>query len=148
MDTEKNPDEMTESELAKYYEDRMGDVSQWQKKPVKMRIRRGGRSTMFSLRLTSEEMETLQKAAQERDVTLSDFIRSASLKEAQGPAEEDGAVGEYRVVMLNKFMANLDSMAGAGEEMKRQFEELLLGVDPGATGSVMTQDEMMKRMGR
>ncbi len=47
-----------------------------------MRIRRRGRSTMFRLRLTSEEMETLQKAAQERDVSLSNLIRTAALKDA------------------------------------------------------------------
>jgi hypothetical protein len=76
------PDGMTEEELALFYESRKGDLSLWQSKPAKIRVRRGGPSTVFSLRLAPEELEALFRAAQAQQITLSEFIRRASMKEA------------------------------------------------------------------
>ncbi len=83
MTTQKKPDEMTEKELAQFYEERKDDESLWEKKPAKIRVRRGGPSTVFSLRLAPEELEELSKVAEANGVNLSDFIRSAALKEAR-----------------------------------------------------------------
>jgi hypothetical protein len=81
--TNKNPDEMTEEELAQFYESRMGDVSLWEKKPRQIRVRRGSASTVFSLRLAPEELEELYAAAKRDGATLSDFIRQGALDRAR-----------------------------------------------------------------
>ena len=78
----KKPDEMTEEELARFYEERRGDTSLWEKKPRPMRVRRGGASTVFTLRLAPEEMQALYEAAARQDETLSDFIRKGALERA------------------------------------------------------------------
>lgn len=84
----KKADEMTEAELAKFYEERKGDVSLWERKPAKIRVRRGGPSTVFSLRLAPEELELLFRRAEERGETVSEFIRGAAMKEAGAPSRE------------------------------------------------------------
>ena len=81
--SDKNPDEMTEEELARFYESRMGDVSFWEKKPRQIRVRRGGASTIFSLRLAPEELEELHAAAKNEGATLSEFIRQGALDRAR-----------------------------------------------------------------
>ena len=78
----KSPDEMTEQELARFYEERQGDMSLWEKKPRRIRARRGGPSTVFTLRLAPEELEQLFEAAAHQDETLSDFIRKGALERA------------------------------------------------------------------
>ena len=86
--TAKTPDDMNEEALARFYEERKGDLSLWQKKPRQIRLRRGdGPSTMFSLRMTGEELSKIALAAQKRGTTVSDFIRRAALKEADGGDE-------------------------------------------------------------
>jgi hypothetical protein len=76
-----------DAELAAYYESRKGDVSTWAKSPRKLRRKRGdGPSTAFAFRLTPDELEELQRAAQQRDVSLSEFIRSSSLQAARATA--------------------------------------------------------------
>ena len=84
MTTTKKPDEMTEAELAEFYQQRRGDTSLWEKKPRPMRRRRGqGPSTSFAVRVTPQELEELAAAAQKAGTTLSDFIRSAALGAAR-----------------------------------------------------------------
>jgi hypothetical protein len=78
----KNPDEMTEEELARFYEERTSDTSLWQKKPRRIRARRGSASTVFTLRLAPEELQQLFEAATKLDETLSDFIRKGALERA------------------------------------------------------------------
>ena len=78
----KTPDEMNEGELARFYEERRGDMSLWEKKPRRIRARRGGPSTVFTLRLAPEELELLFEAATRQDETLSDFIRKGALERA------------------------------------------------------------------
>ena len=77
-----NLDGMTEEELARFYEERRGDTSLWQKKPRKIRARRGGASTVFTLRLAPDELQQLYNAASKQDETLSDFIRKGPLERA------------------------------------------------------------------
>lgn len=78
----KNPDEMTEEELASFYEERQGDTSLREKKPRRIRARRGGPSTVFTLRLAPEELQELYDAAARQDETLSEFIRKGALERA------------------------------------------------------------------
>jgi hypothetical protein len=73
---------MTDEELARFYEERQGDTSLWQKKPRRIRSRRGGASTVFALRLAPEELQRLYEAAARQDETLSDFIRKGALERA------------------------------------------------------------------
>jgi hypothetical protein len=73
---------MNEQELARFHEERRGDVSLWEKKPRQIRKRRGGPSTVFTLRLAPEELEQLYSAATSQGETLSDFIRKGALARA------------------------------------------------------------------
>lgn len=80
----KSPDEMTEEELAEFYQSHRGDASFWQKEPLKLAGRRGiGPTTSFAVRFTPDELDELQAAAREQGTTLSDFIRSTSLAVAR-----------------------------------------------------------------
>jgi uncharacterized protein (DUF1778 family) len=75
---------MTEEELADFYQSHKGDLSLWEKKPLKLSSRRGtGPTTSFAVRLTAEELDELQMAAKEQGTTLSEFIRSTSLAAAR-----------------------------------------------------------------
>ncbi len=83
-----------EEKLAKLYEEHAGDLSLWETKPRKIRIRRGGPSHTFSVRFAPEEMELLQSAADERGVTISELIREAALSAAKD--ERAATVEEVR----------------------------------------------------
>ena len=88
-----NPEE--EAELARYFDEHKGDMSLWDTtRPIKIRVRRGGPSSVFSVRFTSEELHRLQAAANARGITISQLIRDAALREA-APAE---AAGDLSVV--------------------------------------------------
>jgi hypothetical protein len=76
---QKSPDE----ELARFHEEHKGDVSLWEAKPARIRVRRGSPSTVFSLRLTPDELTELFRTAEERGLTTSDFIRRAALDVAR-----------------------------------------------------------------
>ena len=76
---EKKPDE----ELAAYYEAHKDDVSLWQSKARKIRVRRGSPSTVFALRLAPEELEQIHSAALSEGTTASAFIRDAALEKAK-----------------------------------------------------------------
>jgi hypothetical protein len=77
----KIPDEMTEAELARFYEDRRGDMSLWDK-TRRIRVRRGSPSTVFTLRLAPEELEELYRASAIQGETMSEFIRRGALDRA------------------------------------------------------------------
>jgi len=83
----KKPDDMTEEELARFYEERKGDLALWQKTPRQIRRRRGGASTVFAVRLAPSELQDLQAAAKRAGTTISDFIRSAALRAASASDE-------------------------------------------------------------
>ncbi len=51
--------------------------------PVKARVSRDPRS-VYSVRLRFEELDEIAKAAKERGVTISEFMRLASLSAARG----------------------------------------------------------------
>ena len=78
---EKKPDEMNEEELARFYEERRGDVSLWDKSR-RIRVRRGSPSTVFTLRLAPEELEQLYRAAELQGETMSEFIRKGAVDRA------------------------------------------------------------------
>jgi hypothetical protein len=80
--TTKDPKDMNDQELAGFHEEHRGDVSLWEKKPRQIRKRRGGPSTVFTLRLAPEELEQLYRAGADRGETLSDFIRKGALARA------------------------------------------------------------------
>lgn len=77
----KNADEMNEEELARFYEERRGDVSLWDKSR-RIRVRRGSPSSVFTMRLAPEELEQLYRAAEIENVTMSEFIRKAAVDRA------------------------------------------------------------------
>ncbi len=83
MAEQKKPDDMDEDELARFFEAHKGDVSLWERKPAKIRVRRGGPSTVFAVRMTPEELEELRLAANAEGRTISDLVREAALKEAR-----------------------------------------------------------------
>jgi hypothetical protein len=78
---DKNPDRMTEEELARFYEERRDDESLWDKSR-RIRVRRGSPSTVFTLRLAPEELELLYQAARREGETMSEFIRKAATDRA------------------------------------------------------------------
>jgi hypothetical protein len=81
----KKLDDMTEAELARFYEENRGNVDLWQKKARQIRVRRGAPSTIFSLRLAPEELEEIFGAAEREGSTVSDFIRKGALDRARLP---------------------------------------------------------------
>src|SRR3990172_854948 len=80
--------EQTNEELARYIEAQRGDVSEWAEKPTRIRVRRGGPSTVFSIRFAKDELSRLQNVADARGITVSELIRTAALKEAGRPSAE------------------------------------------------------------
>jgi hypothetical protein len=68
-----------DKELAEFFEKHAGDMSLWETKPKPIRVRRGGPSHTFSVRFAPDELELLDKAADERGITISELIRSAAL---------------------------------------------------------------------
>jgi hypothetical protein len=77
----KSPEEMNEEELARFFEERRGDLSLWDKSR-RIRVRRGSPSSVFTMRLAPEELEQLYRAARIEDETMSEFIRKAAIDRA------------------------------------------------------------------
>lgn len=75
---------MNEEELARWFDSRRGDTSNWSATPVKATVRRGG-TVVFSLRFSPEELELLRQRAEQAGTTISELIRSAAF-ERQGEA--------------------------------------------------------------
>jgi hypothetical protein len=90
----RRPPSRETDDLVAHYDQHQGDLSLWHSKPRKIRARRGGPSHTFSVRLAPEELESLQKAADERGVTITELVRSAALLSAQ--EGEDGALREVK----------------------------------------------------
>ena len=80
--TRQDKEPRSDEELARYFESRKDDLSQWEEKPRRMRFRRGNASTVFSIRLTEDELKSVQEAAARMNITVSGFIRDAALKSA------------------------------------------------------------------
>lgn len=77
-----------EAELARHYEARKGDVSDWERVPGRIRVRRGSPSTVFSLRLAPEELTELYEAAAAQGISVSELIRRAALTAIRQPDPE------------------------------------------------------------
>jgi hypothetical protein len=80
MPAKKRVDEMTEEELARHLYENREDTSLWETTPRKIRVRRGGPSSVFSVRFTLDELRKLQAAADVRRTTVSALIREAALE--------------------------------------------------------------------
>ena len=87
-------DALKEEDLARFFEERRGDISQWEPNPAKIRRRRGGPSTIFSLRLAPEELQELRTVAERRGLSLSELIRRAALREARQTDSKSEAINE------------------------------------------------------
>ena len=72
---------MQERDLAKYYDERRGDLSLWSEKPAKAKVRRSG-GVVFSLRFSKDELELLQARADAEGIPVSQFIRRSALEAA------------------------------------------------------------------
>ncbi len=105
---------MTEADLARYFDERKGDLSQWETKPRRIRVRRGGPSTVFSIRFAPEELKLIQLAATIQGMTVSEFVRRASL----GAATTSPGSDEYEALM--RLMGELQvSLTEARKRMRR-----------------------------
>lgn len=100
----------TEEELARYFEERRGDISMWAAKPTKIRVRRGGPSTVFSVRFTREELNLLQEAADKQGITISELIRAAASREVTRQASGVGDL-EQAAVSLRRIADLISSQA-------------------------------------
>jgi hypothetical protein len=70
----------TDDEIAREYLDNKDDMTRWNVGAArKIRSRRGkGPSTIFSLRLTGEELVAFSEYARAHGTTVSDFLRQAA----------------------------------------------------------------------
>ena len=76
--TEKQPHEMTEGELARYYEERKDDKAFWHRDNFKrVDLRLGGKppSTIFTMRIDPRELTRIANAAHESGLSASEFVR-------------------------------------------------------------------------
>ncbi len=65
--------------------------------PVKARVAKNPRA-VYSVRLSFEELSRIEKAAKQRGLSISEFMRQASLAAANG--EQDLAAGEQAAAVL------------------------------------------------
>lgn len=76
--------ETRDERIARFYEERRGDVSGW--RPAGRRLGSRGRSTSaFSVRFTDEELDAVEAAADRKEMPMSTFIRQAALEAAKPP---------------------------------------------------------------
>ena len=100
--------EMNEDERARYYEEHMDDETLFSKKALPLRPRRStGPSTMFSLRMGGDELTKIAEAAKARGVTVSEFIRTASM------AAVEDSEGASRAIALGEAKAKAKELAEA-----------------------------------
>jgi hypothetical protein len=103
--TKKGHEEL--EELAGYYEKHAGDLSLWSTKPRKIRVRRGGPSHTFSIRFTPEEMELLDDAAGQREITITELIRTAALTSAREGEDQTLREVKERALQLAEAVKRL-----------------------------------------
>lgn len=70
---------MAERDMARYFDERQGDLSLWADKPTPSKVRKGG-TIIISLRISKGELELLQSRAQEEGLSLSGLIRRTALR--------------------------------------------------------------------
>jgi hypothetical protein len=107
--SEKTPDEMTEGELARYYEDHMHDDDFWDNfKPSSIKLPEGkAPSTVFTMRIDPVELERIARTAHAAGMNASEFVRRACLA-----AIED----QDRLRLADK--------AKAAKEVQKKIQEL------------------------
>ena len=88
--------------LARFHEEHRGDTSLWESKPARIRVRRGGPSTVFSLRLAPEELTEIFQEAERQGLTTSEFIRRAALNATREGRSRDDAAVEHELESAQK----------------------------------------------
>jgi hypothetical protein len=125
--TKKEP---TNEELARYFKARRGDVSDWAEKPTRIRVRRGGPSTVFSIRFAEDELSRLQNVADARGITVSELIRTAALKEAGRPPAEVENLEQAAAVLRGIADLMTSKVAAEPQDMDARIAESFV---PGRT---------------
>ena len=97
----------SESERAEYYEAHKDDPSIWgEPTPVKPRRRL---ASMISVRLSPDEVEVVRAAADQRGLSVSGFLRTAALKEANREVRPSPHFGI--VALLGSYSLSLNNVA-------------------------------------
>lgn len=84
----------------------MDDPNQWADEPLPVPARRSEkrqRAAMISIRLSSEELETVQAEAAARGLTVSRYVRDRALE----PAQSESVRKAHYVVAVNKTSHSL-----------------------------------------
>jgi uncharacterized protein (DUF1778 family) len=116
-------DGLTETELARYFEEHKDDDSLWETTGRRIRRRRGqGPSTSFAVRITPEEISELQAAANLEGKTLSDFIRSSALSAARREPRNLNEATLRR--MLQAARAELKTIRSALDKTARELDKV------------------------
>ena len=104
---------MNDEEVAKYYEQRRGDVSGWRHVERPRKSQRGRSTSVFSVRFTQEELQSLQAAADQRGQYISAFIRDVALEAARPRLEQTFAWGSKGIERneLERILHSLSSAA-------------------------------------
>jgi len=111
----------SESERADYYEENKDDPEIWgESAPAKPRRRL---ASMISVRLSPEEAEVIRAAADQRDLSVSGFLRATALKEANRESSLDRRGGWVVLsapssVSLCNVAVTISSAAGAQDVSK------------------------------
>ena len=101
-----------ERELARYYEENRDNPAIWGP-AIPVAPRRGtGPSTVFSLRLTGEELTLFWREANRRGITVSELIREAALKEV-AEASSDEADLKQAADSLRRIAGLIERQASA-----------------------------------
>lgn len=113
---------MEERELAKYFDERRGDVSLWADRPAKAQVRKGS-TVVFSVRFAREDLELVQERAQAEGLTVSEFIRRSALRAAESGTSSSTAVRVLECVSPGPdFFAVYRPTVGVVGELKKSGE--------------------------
>jgi hypothetical protein len=99
MEAENPHGDMTEEELAAYFQAHKDDSAVWAQQGRGLRVGPEGVSTVFSVRLSPEQLTALLVAAEAAGTTTSEFIRSAALAEAERVSADPGRREELRAAL-------------------------------------------------
>ena len=75
-------DEMNEAELARFYEDHMGDMTLWEEKPLDL-PKATAVGTRYTMAIDAKDLTFIARYAFANGLSLDDFIRTAALEAAK-----------------------------------------------------------------
>lgn len=127
----------TNAEIAKRYEDaRERGEELTNLVPVKARTPRHAES-IYSLRLTAEEMSVITEAARREKMKVSQFIRNAALRSALGGAPASAAEDPAIRAELASIRSRLERYDERADQIEEDMRSILnLGAAPGKKTSV------------